>query len=353
MTAPNEVKFKVRHCALLSEEFTVSQIVELTGLKSSSVRTEIQRMRKDGLVTASRQKAQGRGGPPCVYKLTDDPEARLALSKSVEGFYVEPIPRPIEARRPASRHFFEAAQLIEDLLFRSRAEDSDLNAVIEEAAYHLEYARREEGVGREGTEIIGAFLNREMAKLEAVRGNLAEAERLFRQSIAAFQDAALQDEVERVHGDWLCVLIRQQIEITRTDGTLDWLRTVELLQDSLSRACEEDLGKCSLARLLKDLFDLVVEKGRTQRLKQLILDDARTIKREIAQEVAQETTRKMSEMLESERFKKMVDFSSLLEVLGVSPSLSREHPYRKPGTEPELGFEQVVERMRGKSFGYD
>jgi predicted transcriptional regulator len=89
MTVPNEVKFKVRHYALLLEEFTVSQIVELTGLKSPSVRTEVQRMKREGFVTASRQNAQGRGGPPCVYRLTDDPEARLALSRSVEAFYIE------------------------------------------------------------------------------------------------------------------------------------------------------------------------------------------------------------------------------------------------------------------------
>ena len=302
MMAPNEVKFKVRHCALLLEEFTVSQIVELTGLKSSSVRTEVQRMRRDGLVTASRQKAQGRGGPPCVYKLTDDPEARLAFSKSVEGFYIETIPRSIEARRPASRHFFQAAQLIQDLLTR-KVEDSELDAVTEEAAYHLEFARREEGVGREGTEIIGAFLNREMAKLEAVRGNFAEAEGLFRQSITAFEDAALQDEVERIHRDWLCVLMRQQIEIVSTDRTLDWLHTVELLQDSLSKASAGDLEKCSLAILLKGVLDLVVEKGQAQQLRQRILNDASTMKKEIAQEVAQETVQKVREMLQSERLK--------------------------------------------------
>jgi len=341
MAAPSEVKFKVRHYALLLEEFTVSRIVELTGLEGPSVRTEIHRMRRDGLVTASHQKAQRRGRPPCVYRLTDDPEARLALSISIEGFYVENTPRSVEARGPSSRHFFEAVQLIQDLLRRGM-EDDDLGAAIDEAAYHLEFARCEEGVGREGTEIIGAFLNKEMAKLEALRGNLAEAEGLFRQSIATFQDVALHDEVERVHRDWLCVLIRQQIEIARMDRTFDWLRTVELLQDSLGKACEGDLEECSLARLLKDLFDLVVEKGRTQPLQYLALDDAKAVFRQSAHKLAHEVTQEISETFRYERSQVKYTWypRQAAPASPASRSLLEEPPYRKSETETEPGFKQ-------------
>lgn len=357
MTAPNEARFKVRHYALLLEEFTVSQIVELTGLKSPSVRTEVQRMKRDGFVTSSRQKAQGRGGPPCVYKLTDDPEARLALSRSVEAFYVETAPRPVEPRRPASRHFFEAVQLIQGLVSH-RVEESGRHAAIEEAAYHLEFARREEGVGREGTEIVGAFLNREKAKLEAVQGNIAEAERLFRQSLAAFQDAALDDEVERVHGDWLCMLLRQQIEVTTTDGTLTWLRTVELLQQSLSKAYEEGLEKCSLAGLLKELSDVLVEKGRSAQLKHLVLDDARMVIRQTAREVAHQATRDVKDMLESERPKLVFEAFRLWqrsEELApfASRSWLKEAAYHGRETERQPGYGHEHTRITPKGLKHD
>jgi len=303
MAAPNEVKFKVRHYALLLEEFTVSQIVELTGLKSPSVRTEVQRMKREGLVTASRQKARGRGGPPCVYRLTDDPEARLALSRSVEAFYTETAPRPVEPRRPASRHFFQAVQLIQDLISQDVAE-SQRDAAIEEATYHLECTRREEGVGREGTEVVGAFLNRERAKLAAVQGNIAEAARLFRQAIDALQAAALYDEAERVYSDWLCILLRQQIETARTSETLGLLHTVELLKQRFDSVDERDLKKYPLARVLRDLCDLLVEKGRKEQPTYLVLDHLRVEIEQTAYQsqkttdIVEEQTRKIQKMFE-------------------------------------------------------
>jgi len=337
-TAPNEVRFKVRHYALLLEEFTVSQVVGLTGLKGSSVRTEVQRMRREGLVTASRQEAHGRGRPPCVYRLTDDPDARLALSKSVEGFYVETAPRSGKARVPASRHFFQAAELIQGLLGR-RAGDPELDGAVEEAAYHLEFAWREEGVGREGTEVVGAFLKREMAKVEALRGNLPEAEQLFRQSIVAFQGTGLQDEVDRVQRDWLCVMLRRLIAVGRADRNLDWPDTLDMFQHSLGRACEGELQKCSLARLLRDLLELTVERVQTRRVKSLVLDDARAMIEQTAREVAQHAAREMSAILESERTRAMREAQRQAQALAL-PAHQLERLPSMPGTETDLQAER-------------
>ncbi len=265
MAAPNEVKFKVRHHALLLEEFTVAQIVELTGLKSASVRTEVQRMKREGLLSSCREKGKGRGAPPCVYKLTDDPEARLELSRSVEAFYTETAPRPVEPRRPVSRHFFQAVELIQDLTCQ-RVEEADQKAIIDEALYHLEFARREEGVGREGTEIVRACLDREQARLESVRGNHLEAERLFRQASAAFEAAGLHSEVERTHGDWLWAQLRQQLQAAKISGEADYGTIIESLSQTVSHACETRLTDSPLAIALRELFEMLVERQAKERV---------------------------------------------------------------------------------------
>jgi DNA-binding PadR family transcriptional regulator len=259
MAVPNEVKFKVRHHALLLEEFTVAQIVQLTGLKSTSVRTEVQRMKREGLLSSHREKGKGRGAPPCVYKLTDDPEARLELSRSVEAFYTEIAPKPVEPRRPVSRHFFQAVKLIRDLTCQ-RVEEDDQEAVIDEALYHLEFARREEGVGREGTEVVGACLDREQARLESVRGNISEAERLFRQAGAAFEAAGLHREVEQTRGDWLWAQLCQQLQAAKISGETDIWTIIRSFSQTVSHACETKLTDSPLAIALREVFEWLVER---------------------------------------------------------------------------------------------
>lgn len=259
MAAPNEVKFKVRHHALILEEFTVAQIVQLTGLKSTSVRTEVQRMKREGLLSSYREKRKGRGAPPCVYRLTDDLEARLELSRSVEAFYTEIAPKPVEPRRPVSRHFFQAVELIKDLTCQ-RVGEADQKAVIDEALYHLEFARREEGVGREGTEMIGACLDREQARLESVRGNISEAERLFQKANNAFEAIGLSREIEQTHGYWLCAQLRQQLQATKVSGEADYGTIIESLSQTVSHACETKLTDSPLAIALRELFEMLVER---------------------------------------------------------------------------------------------
>ena len=99
----SEVKFKVRQNALLLGEFTIAQLVRATGLNPESVRTEVQRLRKEGFVVSERRPGQREA----LYRLSDDPEKRLALSRSVEAFYPEP-PMPVPPR-PTSR-MYQAAR---------------------------------------------------------------------------------------------------------------------------------------------------------------------------------------------------------------------------------------------------
>lgn len=285
MAAPNEVKFKVRHHALLLEEFTVAHIVELTGLKSASVRTEVQRMKREGLLSSYREKRKGRGAPPCVYKLTDDPEARLELSRSVEAFYTEIAPKPVEPRRPVSRHFFQAVELIRDLTCQ-RVEEADQEAVIDEALYHLEFARREEGVEREGTEVVGACLDREQARLESVRGNTSEAERLFQQASVAFEAAGLRREVEQTHSYWLCAQLRQHLQAAQASGEADFGKLIVSLLQTVSHACETKLTDSPLAMTLRELFEMLVERQP----REMVLNTAYELIRRAAYEGARQAS---------------------------------------------------------------
>ena len=107
------IKSKVRLNALLWREFTAAQMVEITGLKPESVRTELQRMKAEGLLEVSSapqpaDQKRKRGGQPVVYRLSSDPEKRLGLSRSVEAFH----PEVSQPQHPTSRHFVLATRLL-------------------------------------------------------------------------------------------------------------------------------------------------------------------------------------------------------------------------------------------------
>jgi len=323
MAVPNEVKFKVRHHALLLEEFTVAQIVELTGLKSTSVRTEVQRMKREGLLSSHRKKGKGRGAPPCVYKLTDDPEARLELSRSVGAFYTETAPKPAEPRRPVSRHFFQAVELIKDLTCQ-RVEEADQEAVIDEALYHLEFARYEEGAGLEEIEVVEACLDREQARLESVRGNFSEAERLFHQASVAFEAAGLRREVEQTHGYWLCAQLRQQLQAAQASGEADFGKIIGSLLQTVRHACETKLPDSPLAMTLRELFEMLVERQP----RGMVLDNVHEVIRQAAYEGARQA---------SEEVRPKVPYEALeleAKLIEWGHELSQQRSQESPETSP-------------------
>jgi DNA-binding transcriptional ArsR family regulator len=168
----SQVKFKVRYNALVLREFKVSDIVEATGLKPESVRTELQRMKAEGLLTAGPDgEHTGRGAPPAVYRLTDDPERRLALSESVAAFY----PAPPTVDRPSSGAYRRAQQLLDRALNAKGRERKQLLAVAERALAH---AAEAEG-GEWASEPVKAYLRYECARLRYLQSDYAEAKSEF------------------------------------------------------------------------------------------------------------------------------------------------------------------------------
>ena len=111
--------------------------------------------------------------------------------------------------------------------------------------------------------------------------------------------ADLHAEVERVQTDLLCSLLQHWIEAAKRNEALTWLRTVELLQESITEAYEKDLQVCPLATFLKDLFGLLVERGQSEQPESRIVNQ---LNQRIEQE-SREVVSKITEAFESGRHK--------------------------------------------------
>ncbi len=72
---------KIRAIALDLEVFSITQVMRVTTLIPSTIRAELQRMEQEGFLTSEPIRA---GDLRLRYRLTDDPEKRLALVRSIE-----------------------------------------------------------------------------------------------------------------------------------------------------------------------------------------------------------------------------------------------------------------------------
>jgi len=200
MTVHGKVKFLVRHNALLLREFTVEQMRRATALNAASIRTELQRMKRQGYLTSQplEEGKRGRGPRPHVYRLTDDLEKRLELARSVEAFYAPPL-RPAPPR-PTGLHYQGALELIKRLEAGQVAAE-EREEWLNRAREQLERARSEEGVGiREGpeAEIIAAHLTLLEARLALQSEEWAQAEKLLNEAATTFERYGLADEKSQV-----------------------------------------------------------------------------------------------------------------------------------------------------------
>ena len=258
--ALSQVKFKVRHNALLLGEFTVEQMVKATGLNPESVRTELQRMKKEGFLTSEplRGEIRKRGGRPHIYRLTPDPEKRLALSRSVEAFYPAPS-LPIPAR-PTSRHFHIAVQLLNQATKR-QIEGEEYKALLDEAQYHLDFAFHEESGDGQGMELARAYINREQGRLEYLRGNDGDAERLFEKAREVFASADLPDEVAKVDEYLQSIQIRRRWMEMVQRGIYEPRNMLRCVLETL-KPISSSLADRPLMLLLMNLLEHLVPSAR-------------------------------------------------------------------------------------------
>lgn len=286
----SEVKFKVRHNALLLRGFTVADIVRATGLNPESVRTELQRMKQEGVLTSRPHpdKPKKRGGHPALYRLTDDPEARLALSESIEAFYPPTPP----AGRPTSRHYLLAQQLLNRV---QTAEDPQRERLLFEAERDLEMAEQAEDSSL-APEPVKAYLKYERARLFYLRGEHEEA----RKSLESLREffVGVQDETMLRHTDevLLCLKAWDRFKTETSHGVGE----IALARCLLETLTEETYQTDSPLTLL--LLQLVSQLSRTaeEKIRAAAFDLAKEVvsRREIREAVKEAFH---AELWESER----------------------------------------------------
>lgn len=185
MAVPNEVRVNIRHHILLLKTFTVPQLQAVTGLNRQSIHTEIRRMEKDGLVsrfgTEEGKKEPTGGRPPVIYQLTPDPEKRFEVLQSVRAFYTPAKEQPSEPLRPESKHYFIVEEVLKGVIEKGATLTQEERAArLDEIKKRLEYARQEEEVGEEGTQLIAtAFDTLEAKAIDALAGDWERAIQLL------------------------------------------------------------------------------------------------------------------------------------------------------------------------------
>ncbi len=199
----SQVKFKVRYNSLILKEFTVADIVQATGENPESVRTELQRMRQEGLISSDLVEQQGeRGGRVAVYRLTNDREARLSLSRSIEPFY----PSSSQGEYPSSRRYLSAQHLLDRA---QRVQGAERAKYLREAERDLELAEQTEG-GKAASEQIRGHLHYERARLQYLQANYVVALsnlEVARKLFSSFRNVLMQNRVDELE---LCINVSIQ-----------------------------------------------------------------------------------------------------------------------------------------------
>jgi len=232
----SEVKFKVRQDALLLHEFTISQLVRTTGLNPESVRTEVQRLKQAGFIVSERRPGQREA----LYRLSDDPEKRLALSRSVEAFY----PPPPKPSRPTARLYQTALHTLSQAEGEKGRRREELLA---QAAHQLEGAWQAEGASR-APELVQAHILRERGRLACLQGRLEQARELFNEAREMFAAADLESETRLVDEYLLYIEARRWIDAS---GAVDAAAQARCVLKALEAAEHPPTGP--LVRLLADL----------------------------------------------------------------------------------------------------
>ena len=219
MTLPSEVKFKIRAIALDLETFTVAEMARVTSLNPASIRTELQRMKRRGYLTSEpiREDRSGPGAPAHRYRLTDDPEKRLALARSIEPFYA-----PIPTARPLSLHY-QAAMTLAERLESGELSAAERKDVLRDAQHHLVLAVEEEGIDirpEAETAVASAYLDLLRARLAIAAGQLEGVEPLLATARQAFACRGLDEMVAQADSLQTALVVERTLTRVPADSSL-------------------------------------------------------------------------------------------------------------------------------------
>jgi hypothetical protein len=194
----NQVRLAVRRYVAKTPRFTTRQLVAAMGKNQESLRTELSRLKKEGIITSEPmpassedalpgKQAEGRKkrvGAPCVqYVRTQEPAALEALHKSILAFH-DRLPEDYPDR-PRGVVFLEACEAINEA---AHCEDDDARReeLLAEAREGLEYVR-DMNSGPGVKESWLTFLNFEFLRI-------AYLEKQYQESLKPFEEGAKQFE---------------------------------------------------------------------------------------------------------------------------------------------------------------
>lgn len=225
MTVWGEIAYRVRRAIAFHERFTVAQLVDTTGFTYEQVEQVVQRLLKDGyvcqldpseLLEVEQRTVRRIGRPRQRYTLTDDPMKREEFYAAIEALAAGERLAQAAERRPDTPYFDRATQMITGV---ERGAERYSPERVNEAASLLAFGREAETLIPEGAEVAQAYYDVAQARLEALRAQYAEADRLLTQARETFEAAGLANEVQRVEelrlsfslSQWL-VALRAAIE---------------------------------------------------------------------------------------------------------------------------------------------
>ena len=237
MAAPNEVRVNIRHNVLLLKTFTVPKLRAVTGLNRQSIYTEIRRMEQEGLVSRvgieERKKETAGGRPPVIYQLTSDPEKRFEVLQSVRAFYIAEEEGTPELPRPESKHYFIAKEMLEEITEKRVALTQGEKAKrLDMIKKRLEYARREEEVGEEGTQLIAASFDILEAKaIDALAGDWERAVVMLDEARRACQQLGATELVAEVKAYVQTMVTHMANDQLKFDESREYAKVREIAHD--------------------------------------------------------------------------------------------------------------------------
>jgi len=249
MTRWGEVSYRVKRAIGFHGRFTIAQIADSTGLSYEQVeqvvhrlvdRGDVRRLSPEELTEAEQEVEKRVGRPRACYALTDDPARRAEFLADLEAIAAAARLESAPARRPDTPYYAAALKAIEVM---EAGEEQVRLSRLKEVEELLAYGREYEAMIPEGLEVVQACYDLALARLYALGGEFAAAERSLEQAEATLARSGLEEETRRVTEQRLAVQVKQalnKVRDLRRRGD-DPLPALKRLQDALLPAVDSPL----------------------------------------------------------------------------------------------------------------
>ena len=264
MTRWGEVSYRVKRAIAFHERFTVAQLADSTGLTYEQVeqvvhrlvnRGDVRRLSTEELTEAEREVEERVGRPRARYTLTDDPVRRVEFLADMEAVTAALRLELAPSRRPDTPYYATALKGVEAM---EAGEEPVRFSRLKEIEGLLAYGREYEALTPEGLEVVQAYYDLALARLDALGGEFAAAERLLEQAEAALARSGLEEEARRVTEQRLAVQVGRalhEVRDLRRRGD-DPLPVLKRLQESLLHVADSPLC-LSLRRAMEFLTEVL------------------------------------------------------------------------------------------------